>query len=305
MESGDSGQGWEYSDHGVDGGRQGRTDDSASNYARVYVGCSLSLVWFFLFRGEPCSLTRPFAFSLSSPSRRFSSEIQPAFSHAYQYVRGLKLGIIKVNPAVAERMDRDPLRITLHPRFLPMVVKPKPWLSWNSGSYLVHSSTLVCSCWFLWFLVFVADAACVLSSNQLKSCAQRTRTSNCCTFAKRRKPTRSTTSLPASTFSGASHGRSTDPCLTSCRPCGTAARRSATFRPGTRSRDRSRRTSRRMSRRTRGPRIRIGIESARRCRSVGRRTRIDATSTTSLRLRELCVPVPRRPRRRRWVRTFR
>lgn len=69
-----------------------------------------------------------------------STETQPAFSHAYQYVRGLKLGVIKVNPAVAERMDQDPLRITLHPRFLPMVVKPKPWLSWNSGSYLVHSS---------------------------------------------------------------------------------------------------------------------------------------------------------------------
>lgn len=71
-----------------------------------------------------------------------STESQPAFSHAYQYVRGLKLGIIKINPVVAERMDQDPLRITLHPRFLPMVVKPKPWLSWNSGSYLVHSSKL-------------------------------------------------------------------------------------------------------------------------------------------------------------------
>lgn len=73
----------------------------------------------------------------------FRSEIQPAFSHAYQYVRGTKLGIIKVNPAVAERMDSDPLRITLHPRFLPMVVKPKPWLSWNSGSYLVHSTHIM------------------------------------------------------------------------------------------------------------------------------------------------------------------
>lgn len=71
------------------------------------------------------------------------SEVQPAFSHAYQYVRGLKLGIIKVNPAVAERMDQDPLRITLHPRFLPMLVKPKPWLSYNSGSYLLHSTQMM------------------------------------------------------------------------------------------------------------------------------------------------------------------
>ncbi|GAA5874345.1 hypothetical protein JCM1840_001354 [Sporobolomyces johnsonii] len=71
------------------------------------------------------------------------SEIQPAFSHAYQYIRGNKLGVIKINPAVAERMDQDPLSITLHPRFLPMVVKPKPWLSWNSGAYLVHSTQMM------------------------------------------------------------------------------------------------------------------------------------------------------------------
>ncbi|GAA5889219.1 hypothetical protein JCM16303_004353 [Sporobolomyces ruberrimus] len=71
------------------------------------------------------------------------SEIQPAFSHAYQYVRGLKLGIIKVNPIISERMDKDPLRVTLHPRYLPMVVKPKPWLSWNSGAYLVHNTQMV------------------------------------------------------------------------------------------------------------------------------------------------------------------
>ncbi|KAK4048527.1 DNA-directed RNA polymerase [Microbotryomycetes sp. JL201] len=71
------------------------------------------------------------------------SEVQPAFSHAYQYVRGTKLGIIKINPAVAERIDSDPLRITLHPRFLPMVVKPKLWLSWKSGAYLVHSTHIM------------------------------------------------------------------------------------------------------------------------------------------------------------------
>ncbi|GAA5914361.1 DNA-directed RNA polymerase [Sporobolomyces salmoneus] len=71
------------------------------------------------------------------------SEVQPAFSHAYQYVRGLKLGIIKVNPIVSERMDQDPLRVTLHPRYLPMVVKPKPWLTWNSGAYLVHNTQMV------------------------------------------------------------------------------------------------------------------------------------------------------------------
>ena len=56
------------------------------------------------------------------------------------------MGVLKLNPAIAEHLDQDPLRITLHPRFLPMVVKPKPWLTWESGSYLVHSSTSsICS----------------------------------------------------------------------------------------------------------------------------------------------------------------
>ncbi|KDE05915.1 hypothetical protein MVLG_03728 [Microbotryum lychnidis-dioicae p1A1 Lamole] len=71
------------------------------------------------------------------------TEVQPAFSHSYQYVRGKRVGVIKVNPAIASRIDTDPLRITLHPRFLPMVVKPKPWLSYNSGAYLIHSTQMM------------------------------------------------------------------------------------------------------------------------------------------------------------------
>ncbi|GAA5920111.1 hypothetical protein JCM6882_008670 [Rhodosporidiobolus microsporus] len=71
------------------------------------------------------------------------TETQPAFSHSYQYLRGRKLGVIQVNPVIADRLDRDPLNVTLHPRFLPMLVKPKPWLSWNSGSYLIHSTHMM------------------------------------------------------------------------------------------------------------------------------------------------------------------
>ncbi|GAA6030317.1 hypothetical protein JCM8097_009044 [Rhodosporidiobolus ruineniae] len=71
------------------------------------------------------------------------TEVQPAFSHAYQYLRGRKLGVIQVNPVVADRLDRDPLNVTLHPRYLPMLVKPKPWLSWNSGSYLIHQTQMM------------------------------------------------------------------------------------------------------------------------------------------------------------------
>jgi DNA-directed RNA polymerase len=69
-------------------------------------------------------------------------EEQPAFTHSYEYVRGYKLGIIKLNPVVAERMAKDSIRDTMHPRHLPMLVKPKPWLNYNEGGYIYNKSTL-------------------------------------------------------------------------------------------------------------------------------------------------------------------
>jgi len=56
-------------------------------------------------------------------------EEQPAFTHSYEYLRGYKLGIIRLNPVVAERMAKDSIRDTMHPRHLPMLIKPKPWLN--------------------------------------------------------------------------------------------------------------------------------------------------------------------------------
>jgi DNA-directed RNA polymerase len=70
-------------------------------------------------------------------------EEQPAFSHTYEYIRGYKLGIIKLNPVVAERMAKDSMRDTMHPRHLPMLVKPKPWLSYNEGGYIYNKSAYI------------------------------------------------------------------------------------------------------------------------------------------------------------------
>ncbi|KAI0753612.1 DNA/RNA polymerase [Fomes fomentarius] len=69
------------------------------------------------------------------------SEMQPAFNHSYEYLRGHKLGVIKFNPAVADRMSKDPIAETLHPRHLPMLMKPKPWLSYNNGGYIYNRSS--------------------------------------------------------------------------------------------------------------------------------------------------------------------
>ncbi|GJJ10389.1 hypothetical protein Clacol_004615 [Clathrus columnatus] len=74
--------------------------------------------------------------------QRYSEE-QPAFVHAYEYVRGHKLGVIKLNPAVAHRLSRDSVVETIHPRQLPMLIKPNAWLDVEDGGYLISKTTVM------------------------------------------------------------------------------------------------------------------------------------------------------------------
>lgn len=69
-----------------------------------------------------------------------STEEQPAFYQAYEYIRGHKLGVIRLNPVVAERLQKDDIRATLHPRHLPMLIKPKAWISHDEGGYIYNKS---------------------------------------------------------------------------------------------------------------------------------------------------------------------
>ena len=62
-------------------------------------------------------------------------EEQPAFYSAYEYIQGKKLGVIRLNEVVSERLEKGSVRETLHPRWLPMLVPPRPWLSHDSGGY--------------------------------------------------------------------------------------------------------------------------------------------------------------------------
>ncbi|KAH9837674.1 DNA/RNA polymerase [Rhodofomes roseus] len=68
------------------------------------------------------------------------SEEQPAFFHTYEYLRGNKLGVIKLNPSIADKISKDSVRGTLHPRHLPMLVKPKQWLSPDEGGYIYNQT---------------------------------------------------------------------------------------------------------------------------------------------------------------------
>lgn len=67
-------------------------------------------------------------------------EDQPAFHHSYDFLRGHKQGVIKINPAVADRISRDNLNGTIHPRHLPMLTPPRPWLGIEDGGYLTSKS---------------------------------------------------------------------------------------------------------------------------------------------------------------------
>ncbi|KAK0201027.1 DNA/RNA polymerase [Desarmillaria ectypa] len=69
------------------------------------------------------------------------SEEQPAFYHSYEYIRGQKLGVLRLNPVVAEGLAKDSLRETLHPRHLPMLVPPKPWVGPEMGGYFYNRSS--------------------------------------------------------------------------------------------------------------------------------------------------------------------
>lgn len=55
----------------------------------------------------------------------------------------MKIGVIRLNEIVAKRMSTDNVSQTLHPRHLPMLIPPKPWVSENEGGYLYNE----CKIW--------------------------------------------------------------------------------------------------------------------------------------------------------------
>lgn len=67
-------------------------------------------------------------------------EVQPAFYQSYQFFRGNKIGVLKMNPVIQARLDKDSVGAAVFPRYLPMLVPPKPWTKWNSGGYRIHPS---------------------------------------------------------------------------------------------------------------------------------------------------------------------
>ncbi|KAF8979424.1 DNA-directed RNA polymerase [Entomortierella lignicola] len=67
----------------------------------------------------------------------------PAFYHAYQYNKGQRVGVIKVHNYISEILSKEPIGNLIHPSLLPMLVHPRPWLSYNDGGYLSAQSTIM------------------------------------------------------------------------------------------------------------------------------------------------------------------
>ncbi|KAJ1962894.1 DNA-directed RNA polymerase, partial [Dispira parvispora] len=66
-----------------------------------------------------------------------------AFHHSYVYEMGKKIGILQFSEEILEILSRETPKDTFSPRNLPMIVPPRPWLTFNSGGYLTIRSMSV------------------------------------------------------------------------------------------------------------------------------------------------------------------
>ncbi|AET37737.1 DNA-directed RNA polymerase Ecym_1514 [Eremothecium cymbalariae DBVPG len=67
----------------------------------------------------------------------------PAICHTFQYRTGSKIGVLKLHRSLTYQLGGERLNASVQPQHLPMLVKPRPWTSWNSGGYYYSQSTLI------------------------------------------------------------------------------------------------------------------------------------------------------------------
>ncbi|CAH6723613.1 DNA-directed RNA polymerase, mitochondrial [[Candida] jaroonii] len=71
------------------------------------------------------------------------SGLLPAFTQNFEYMKGQKLGVLKVHKKIASLLQSTDETTSLIPDYLPMLSPPKPWTSYNVGGYLSSSTFLV------------------------------------------------------------------------------------------------------------------------------------------------------------------
>ena len=70
------------------------------------------------------------------------TQLQPAFMHRVRFAMGKKVGMVTPNPDLIKKIVSQPLGALLAKR-MPMIVKPRPWTSWNEGGYLKYSTPIL------------------------------------------------------------------------------------------------------------------------------------------------------------------
>ena len=71
-----------------------------------------------------------------------ANQVQPAFLHAYQYIGGKRIGVMRLNVALREKLARTPV-ISALAKYLPMVCEPRPWIGFSEGGFLEYSEPVV------------------------------------------------------------------------------------------------------------------------------------------------------------------
>ncbi|KAJ3151647.1 DNA-directed RNA polymerase [Geranomyces michiganensis] len=67
---------------------------------------------------------------------------KPAFEHGLEdTTHTKKRGVVRFNPALYNMLLRAP--ISVDPWMLPMLVPPRPWITWRDGGYLMHRVDMV------------------------------------------------------------------------------------------------------------------------------------------------------------------
>ncbi|TGZ84706.1 DNA/RNA polymerase [Ascodesmis nigricans] len=71
------------------------------------------------------------------------TQMHPAIYHNYEYIKGRRIGILKLHPELIRKLAQEPLRRGVFGRLLPMLVPPRPWLAHDQGAYYYTKSRMM------------------------------------------------------------------------------------------------------------------------------------------------------------------
>ena len=67
-----------------------------------------------------------------------AQEVQPVFFHSFQFVLGKRVGVVRLNPYILERLAKVPV-VSALAKYLPMVCEPRPWVGYLEGGFLEYA----------------------------------------------------------------------------------------------------------------------------------------------------------------------